>query len=234
MTRRYPTGSPINWRKTARPRRRAAAPWADSCASRCAMARTRTSRRPSMSTAVRAPASPAPDSFRARNCPTTISTTPTRPTSWWRSSIRDRARLRHHQACQSLRRGHGRALRDAYLAALACDTQRLWRRPGLQHATGRRHGRRDFQDLHRSDHRARRRRRCQQDSRRQEESAPVDRRRPARPARRPRPRSVAGGFLVQTRDNGRVTREAESRDQAPAQRDRKSPTCCSPSPWASM
>ena len=31
-------------------------------------------------------------------------------------------RLRHHQTCQSLRRGDGQELEEAYLAALACDT----------------------------------------------------------------------------------------------------------------
>ena len=111
----------------------------------------------------RAPASPAPGSFRARNCPTTTSTTPTRPMNWWRSSIPSRAGLRHHQARQSLRRGAGRkTLKDAYLAALACDTQSAFGGVlAFNQQAGRRHGGRDLQDLHRSDHRARRRRRRQ-------------------------------------------------------------------------
>ena len=50
----------------------------------------------------------------------------------------------------------GKSLKDAYLAALACDSaKRLWRRAGLQPDAGRRHGGRNLQDLHRSDHRAR-------------------------------------------------------------------------------
>ncbi len=47
-------------------------------------------------------------------------------------------------------------------------------------------------------------------------------------------RSVAGGFLVQTRDNGRVTAaelKVVTKRQPPS---RKSPTCCWPSPSASM
>ena len=55
---------------------------------RCATARTRISRRPSMSPATRASAWRRPCSTRARSSPTTTSTTRTRPTSWWRSSAR--------------------------------------------------------------------------------------------------------------------------------------------------
>ena len=124
MTPPCPTGSPTNWRRTAKRSRRAAAPWADFCASRCAMARIRTSRRPSMSMAVRAPASPAPSSFRARNCPTTISTTPTRPMNWWRSSIpRSRPPAPSSSMPIPAASPWARRLKDAYLAALACDTQ---------------------------------------------------------------------------------------------------------------
>ena len=48
-------------------------------------------------------------------------------------------------------------------------------------------------------------------------------------------RTVAGGFLVQTRDNAHVAaRRSQDRDQTATQREPKSPTCCSPSPSASM
>ena len=48
-------------------------------------------------------------------------------------------------------------------------------------------------------------------------------------------KTVAGGFLVQTRDNAHVTRRSISRSSPSASRATpKSPTCCSPSPSASM
>ena len=52
----------------------------------CATARTRISRRPSIATAASGRAWRRPARSRARNCPTTTSTTPTRPMSAWRSS----------------------------------------------------------------------------------------------------------------------------------------------------
>ena len=70
---------------------------------RCAMARTRTKRPPSTAPASRASASPPPRRCRARSSPTTISTTPTRPTSWSPSSIPRPARpcaiIKHANPC---------------------------------------------------------------------------------------------------------------------------------------
>ena len=61
------------------------------CPNPCAMARIRIRGRPSMSPARTARALPRRVSGRARNCPTTTSTTPTRHSSWWRSSTRRKA-----------------------------------------------------------------------------------------------------------------------------------------------
>ena len=72
--------------------RRSAAPSPASWSRPCAMARTRTRRRPSTASPTRAPASPPPASCRARSSATTTSTTPTRPSSWWPSSTRRTAR----------------------------------------------------------------------------------------------------------------------------------------------
>ena len=60
-------------------------------------------------------------SCRARNCPTTTSTTPTRRSNASPSSIPAHGGLRHHQARQSLRRRRGSDLASAYRKALACD-----------------------------------------------------------------------------------------------------------------
>ncbi len=57
---------------------------------RSATARTRIRRRPFISAARRAPASPLRARFRARSSPTTTSTTPTPPTSWSPNSTRPR------------------------------------------------------------------------------------------------------------------------------------------------
>ena len=57
------------------------------CASRCAMAKTRTRRPASTHRRAAVPASPPPGRCRARNSPTTTSTTPTRPSSASPSSI---------------------------------------------------------------------------------------------------------------------------------------------------
>ncbi len=146
---------------------------------------------------------------RARNCPTTTSTTPTPPMNWWRSSIRKPGpALRHHQARQSLWRGAGqKPERGLSGGAGLRSTKRLWRRPGLQPDAGRRHRRGNLENLHRSDHCAERR--CG----RAEILASKKNLRLLVAGGLPDPltptltyRSVAGGFLVQTRDNGRVTR----------------------------
>ena len=70
----------------------------------------------------RASASPPRARCRASSSPTTTSTTPTRPTNASPSSIPAHRGLRHHQARQSVRRGgSGDSLLDAYRKALACD-----------------------------------------------------------------------------------------------------------------
>jgi hypothetical protein len=67
----------------------------------------------------------------------------------------------------------------------------------------------------------------------EEERASADDRRPARSVERPGEtfRSVAGGFLVQSRDNARLT-AADLKivtKRAPTETGNR-PTCCSPSP----
>ena len=57
---------------------------------------------------------------RARDCPTTTSTIPTRPSNASPSSIPTARPLRHHQARQPVRRCRGRSC-SAYRQALACD-----------------------------------------------------------------------------------------------------------------
>ena len=103
----------VRRRAGERRRKGAAAPpraWRASCASRCATAKIRIRRPRSTSPANSATASPRPNSFRARNFPTTTSTTPMRLMNWSPSSIRKPGRLRHHQTRQSLRRGARRLL----------------------------------------------------------------------------------------------------------------------------
>ena len=87
----------------------------------CAMARTRINGRPSTAPPSGASASPRRCSCKARSSLTTISTTPTRPTSWWPSSIRRNAGvaiIKHANPCGV---AIGASLKDAYVKALACD-----------------------------------------------------------------------------------------------------------------
>ena len=117
-TRRSPRGSPAG---SAR-RRRRRAPSSAGSPRRSAMARTRSKRPRSTARASSASASPPPSRCRARSSPTTISTTPTRPTSWSPSSIPRQAppspssSMPIHAAWRSARRS-----REAYAKALACD-----------------------------------------------------------------------------------------------------------------
>ncbi len=118
-------------------------------------------------------------------------------------------RLRHHQARQPLRRGAGRlAASSAYARALQCDPVSAF--GGIvasEPAARRRDGRRNRQGVHRGGDRAGRGRRRHRRIRRQDEPAPAAHRRPARSAGAAGEvfRSVAGGFLVQSRDNSRLT-----------------------------
>ena len=141
------------------------------------------------------------------------------------------ARRRDHQARQSLRRRASAATLARGLAARARlrSGERLRRHRRGQPAARRRDRRADRQALHRG---GRSRPRSSADARdparRQEEPAPA--RRPAACPTRPRPgrrcSSLAGGFLVQDRDNGRVTaRRPQGRDQARADASASSPTC---------
>ena len=87
MMPRYRTGSRTNWKRPATRIRRAAAAFGG-----LLRQPLRYGENPHQEAAFyvdgrHAPASPPPTSFRARSFPTTISTTPTRPMSWWRSSI---------------------------------------------------------------------------------------------------------------------------------------------------
>ena len=83
MTRRSPTGSP----RSSTIRRRRSAPSAASSPRRCATARTRTRARRSIARRSSAPASPPRGRCRASSSPTTTSTTPTRPMNASPSSI---------------------------------------------------------------------------------------------------------------------------------------------------
>ena len=89
----------------------------------------------------------------------------------------------------------------------------------------------DRRDLHRGDHRAGRVRRGGRDLRGEEEPAPPRRRRPARPARAGALAAhVAGGFLVQARDNAVVDDDgAQGRDAARADEPRARRSASSPS-----
>ena len=69
----------------------------------------------------RARAWPLPGRSRARNSPTTISTTPTRHLSCLAEFGAGRGCLRHCKACQSLRCCYRLTLLEAYRKALACD-----------------------------------------------------------------------------------------------------------------
>ena len=137
MTRRCRTGLPANWRRTATTSRRAAAPLAG-----LLRQPLRYGENPHQEAAFYVDGSAAarrrhaPNSSRARNCPTTTSTTPTRPMSWWRSSIpKPRPPAPSSSMPIPAAWRWARRLKDAYLAALACDTaKRLWRRAGLQPA----------------------------------------------------------------------------------------------------
>ena len=83
--RRSAAGSPTSSASARPPGAPSAAGWRR----RCATARTRTSGPPSTVTGERAPRrGHRACSTRARSSPTTTSTTPTRPSSWWPSSIR--------------------------------------------------------------------------------------------------------------------------------------------------
>ena len=91
----------------------------------------------------------------------------------------------------------------------------------------------DHRDLHRGRRRARCRRGGEGDLREEEESAAAADRRASRSGSRPGQTIavIAGGILVQDRDNGMVTRDAaQMRDEAPADRAGSSPTACSPGP----
>ena len=83
MMPRSQTGS----RERSTIRRRRFAPSAADWPRRCATARTRIRTRRSIARRRRALASPPRARSRASNCPTTTSTTPTRPMNWSRSSI---------------------------------------------------------------------------------------------------------------------------------------------------
>ena len=114
-----------------------------------------------------------------------------------------------------------KTLKDAYLAALACDPQSAFGGViAFNTKLGRRHGGRDLQDLHRSDHRPRCRRGRQEDPGGEKESAFAGRGQPARSAGAHPHLSLGGGRLSgpDPRQWPRHARQAESGDQTPAQR----------------
>ncbi len=97
------------------------APSAAGSRCRCATAKTRTSVPHSMPPAMRGPAWRWPFSTKARNSPTTTSMTPTRRWSWWPSSPSAGpavAIIKHANPCGA---ATAATLKDAYLKALRCD-----------------------------------------------------------------------------------------------------------------
>ena len=190
-------------------RRRRSAPSAASSPRRCATARTRTRARRSTARRSSAPASPPRGRCRASSSPTTTSTTPTRPTNASPSSIPSAppavAIIKHANPCgvaegASLRRGLSQgaapAIRPRRSAASSRSTARSTRRPRKRH----------HRDFHRGHHRAGRHRRGDQRSSRRRRTcgccSPA-----ACPTRAPSGltvKSVAGGLLVQSRDNATV------------------------------
>ena len=105
--------------------------------------------------ATRAPASPPPCSTRARSCPTTTSTTPTRPSSWSPSSPRARpavAIIKHANPCGV---ATGATLEGGLSQGAALRSGERLRRHRRAQRHHRRRGRRgDRQDLHRGGDRA--------------------------------------------------------------------------------
>ena len=134
---------------------------------------------------VRAPASRRRARFRARNSPTTTSTTPTPPTSWSPNSIRrPRPPWRSSSTPIPAASRRARACWRPMRRALACDPVSAFGGViAVNRAPRRGRGAQDRRDLHRGDHRAGGGRRGAGDRRGQEEPAPADRRRAARPAR---------------------------------------------------
>ncbi len=123
--------------------------------------------------------------------------------------------VRHHQARQSVRRGNGRlAHRGLSRRAQMRSRQRLRRHHRAQPRHRRRGSGRDHQAVHRGGHRARRVGRSQGHLLGQEEPAPADDRRPARPAGRRRFHQVRRGRIP-----GAVARRGRHRSPGPQGRD---------------
>ena len=223
MTRPSPAGSP----KRSRSRRPTGAPSAAGC-------RAHALRR-----------EPAPDgrllpdrrqaprrrhrdaSCRARSSPTTTSTTPTPPSSWSPSSTRP-ARPPSPSSSTPIPAASPTAptLKAAYEKALACDPVSAFGGIVALNRTLDARGRRgDRQDLHRGHHRARTPRPKRQAIVAAKKNLrllvtgglPDPRRAPALTVK-----SVAGGLLVQSRDNARGRRpRPQGRDQARSRRQRE-------------
>ena len=170
-------------------------------------------------------ASPPRGSCRARNCPTTTSTTPTRPMNASASSTPKRTAacviVKHANPCGV---AEGADLPSAYRKALACDpTSAFGGIVALNRHARRRDRARHHRNLHRSDHRAGCDRRSHRDHRARRRTCGC-----CSPAACPiRARSgltaktVAGGLLVQSRDNAVVDDMAlKIGDQARADRRR--------------
>ncbi len=171
-------GSRMRLASTRRPGARLADGWRRSCAT----ARTRISGPRSTRPASGAPAWRRPCSTRARSCPTTISTTRTRPSSWWPSSIPAAspavAIIKHANPCGV---ALGATLAEAYAKALRCDPVSAFGgiialNGTIDAATARG----DHRHLHRGGDCAGRDGRGQGDLRREEEPAAADHGRTAR------------------------------------------------------
>ncbi len=127
----------------------------------------------------------------------------------------------------------GATLAEAYRKALRCDPVSAFGGiVALNRTLDAEAARGDRQDLHRGDHRAGGERRGEGDHRREEESAPAARRRPARPEGAGADLPLARGRLPRAVARQRRGRRArpQGRDQAQADRRRSLPICSSPSP----
>jgi hypothetical protein len=125
------------------------------------------------------------------------------------------------QARQSVRRRHGRhAWRKPMRRPSPATPCRRSAASSRSTARWTRHGRADRRHLHRSRRRPRCRRSRARAVRRQEEPPPAADRRAARSGtpRADGGKSITGGWLVQSRDNGIVAGRSQGRDQAPADR----------------
>ena len=194
----------------------------------CAMAKTRINRRRSTASAEAAPGWRPRGSSRARSCPTTITATPTPPSSW-SPSLRRRP-LRSSSTPTHAARRSATTSRSLGQGARLRSGQRLRRHRRAQSVPRWTDRRGDRPAAHRSRDRPGGRRSSASDPRPQDGTAPSRHRRDARPGRRGAELPLGG-----RRHPGPGARSGLGRAGRAAHRDRagrraraKSPICCSP------